>query len=89
MERTQIIGEILAMLAQTHYANEENVNSGPYMALVGSEGEDGGTVVKSIAPWVVDSKILLEGDKQVNRVQVCDKFTHKFVAHPEAMERLY
>ena len=69
LEKTQIIGEILAMLAETHYADEENINSGPYMALVGSEGEEGGTVVKSIAPWVVDSKILLEGDKQVNRVQ--------------------
>ena len=70
LEQAGIIGEILAALAQTRYADEGNINKGPYLALVSWSEEEQGTVVKRIESWVVDSKILLEGGKEVNRVQV-------------------
>jgi hypothetical protein len=69
LERLEIIQQILSALGQTHYADLENINKGPYKALVSWPDEEQGRATKIIQPWVVDSKMILLGDKEINRVQ--------------------
>lgn len=64
-----IIQTILNAMAQTHYADKENLNAGPYKAIVSWEEEDKGNESKSTQTWVVDSAMIKEGDKDVNRVR--------------------
>ncbi len=65
-----IIQTILNAMAQTHYADRENINAGPYKAIVSWQENDKGNQSKSTQTWVVDSAMILEGGKDVNRVRV-------------------
>ncbi len=57
LDQFEIVGEILDSLAQTHYSSEDNINKGPYRALVASVGESGGTQQKKLESWIVNSKL--------------------------------
>lgn len=66
----EIIQTILNALGQTHYAEQGNVGTGPYKCIVAWQENDKGTESKVLQTWVVDSAIVSEGGKDVNRVRV-------------------
>jgi len=70
LEQFEIIEEVLAALSQTNYADVANINAGPYKAMVAFQDDQGGVQTKSLEPWVVDSALIVEGGKEVNRVRV-------------------
>ncbi|MCG3114213.1 MAG: hypothetical protein LLH30_00875 [Candidatus Manganitrophus sp. SA1] len=70
LEQFDIIEEVLAALAQTNYADEANVNQGPYKAMVSFQDEQNGVQTKSLEPWVVDSAMIQESGQDVNRIRV-------------------
>jgi hypothetical protein len=62
-----ILNTIFGAVGQTHYADAENVNQGPYKAMVSWTEEQG----KEIIPWVVDSTMIVDqAGKDVNLVKV-------------------
>lgn len=71
LEQFAIIEQIMNAVAQTHYADEENVNAGPYKAMIAwvDEGE-GGREVKTLQPWVVDSRMIVVNGQDINRLLV-------------------
>lgn len=70
LEQFEIIEEVLSALSQTNYADVANINAGPYKAMVAFQDDQGGVQTKSLEPWVVDSALIVEGGKEVNRVRV-------------------
>lgn len=70
LEQFEIIEEIMSALAQTHYADEANINNGPYKAMIAWQDEVNGIETKSLEPWVVDSAMIVEDGQEVNRVRV-------------------
>ncbi|MEK7747815.1 MAG: hypothetical protein AAB300_01895 [Nitrospirota bacterium] len=70
LEHFDIIGDILSALAQTHYADLENINQGPYLAMVSFQEEQDGRNVKNVEPWVVDSKMVVRDNQEINRIQI-------------------
>ena len=53
-----IIDTILKAVAQTHYADSANVNTGPYKAMVAWYDNNKGQTVKQMQQWTVDSKMV-------------------------------
>lgn len=70
LEQFEIIEEVLAALAQTNYADADNVNQGPYKAMVSFQDDQNGVQTKSLEPWVVDSAMVRENGRDVNRVRI-------------------
>lgn len=70
LEQFDIIEQVLSALAQTNYADPANVNQGPYKAMVAFQDEQNGVQMKSLEPWVVDSAMIEEDGRDVNRVRV-------------------
>ncbi len=70
LEQFEIIETILDAMAQTHYADSDNINAGPYKAMVAFEDEENGVETKMLEPWVVQSDLISEGGQTVNRVRV-------------------
>lgn len=70
LEQFSIIETIMKAIAQTNYADAENINAGPYKAMIAWEDNQGGMDVKTLEPWVVDSKMITVNGQEVNRVQV-------------------
>jgi len=69
LKQFDIIETVLGALAQTHYADAENINNGPYKAIVAWEDEQNGVDIKQLEPWVVDSQQIEEDGEPVLRVQ--------------------
>jgi hypothetical protein len=69
LKQFDIIETVLDALAQTHYADAENINNGPYKAIVAWEEEQNGIDIKQLEPWVVDSQQIEEDGEDVLRVQ--------------------
>ena len=66
-----IFNTIFKALGQTHYADPENVDAGPYGAMVDWEDKGGSSTGKQLIPWVVDSKMTTDASgKAVNQVKV-------------------
>ncbi len=70
LELASIIEEILLELAQTNYAEPENIDLGPYKALVSWEESTEGRSQKFTETWTVDSKLTMRGDKEISEVKV-------------------
>jgi len=71
LSQFDIFNTIFAALEQTHHADPENVGSGPYGAMVAWVEERGdGQNMKRLVPWVVDSSMIVEDGKDVNRVRI-------------------
>jgi hypothetical protein len=65
------LNTIFKALAETHYADPENVNQGPYGCMVEWDDKGGSTTGKQLVPWVVDSEMTADAQsRQVNRVKV-------------------
>jgi len=69
VDQFDIIETILNAVAQTHYADAENINAGPYKAIVSWQEKDQGTQGKSTMVWIVDSALVQEGGQYVNRLR--------------------
>jgi hypothetical protein len=70
LEQFNIIEQIMKALAQTLYADTENINQGPYKAMVAWQDNQNGVQIKTLEPWIVDSSLIVEDGQNVNRVQV-------------------
>lgn len=68
LEQFDIIEQVMKAMAQTHYADEVNINQGAYTAMVTWTENQNGRDVKTLQPWVVDSRMIVENDEDVNRV---------------------
>ena len=69
LEQFEIIKSILDAMAQTHYADSDNINTGPYKAMVAFQDEQNGIDTKKLEPWIVQSDLISEGGQTVNRVR--------------------
>ena len=68
LDRFEIIEEVLAAINQTNYADASNINNGPYKSMVSMEDKQDGVDIKSLEPWIVDSRMIVEDGVDVNRV---------------------
>jgi hypothetical protein len=68
VDQFDIIETILNAVGQTHYADAENLNAGPYKAIVSWQEKDRGIQTKSTMVWTVDSAIIQENGQFVNRL---------------------
>lgn len=69
LEQFDIIEEVLSAIAQTNYADPANVNQGPYKVMVAWQEERNGVETKTLEPWVVDSAMIRENGRDVNRLR--------------------
>ena len=69
LEQFAIIEDVLGALAQCHYADAENIDNGPYKAIVAWEDEQNGVDIKVLEPWVVNSQQIEEDGEDVLRIQ--------------------
>lgn len=69
LEQFDIIEEVLSAIRQTNYADPANVNQGPYKAMIAWQEERNGIETKTLEPWVVDSAMIVEGGRDVNRLR--------------------
>ena len=69
LQQFEIVEEIMSALSQTHYADEANINNGPYKAMIAWQDEENGIETKKLEPWVVDSAMIDEDGTSVNRVR--------------------
>jgi hypothetical protein len=71
LEQFDILEQVLSAFDQTHFADAENINAGPYKAMIAWEDEKDGRAVKQLEPWVVDSRMIVDDQgRDVNRVLV-------------------
>jgi hypothetical protein len=69
LEQFDIIEEVLGAINQTHYADAENINAGPYLAMVAWTDEQDGREIKQLQPWIIDSAQIVENGQNVLRVR--------------------
>ena len=77
LQQFDIIEDVLGALAQCHYADAENINNGPYKAIVAWEDEQNGVDIKVLEPWVVDSQQIEEDGEDVLRVRAWIEEVHE------------
>lgn len=65
LDQFSILNTIFKAISQTHYADVENVGTGPYGAMVSWTEEKNGTEMKMIKSWVMNSTM----ESGVNHVQ--------------------
>jgi len=69
LEQFDVLEQVLNAVSQTHFADAENVNAGPYKAMVAWEEEQDGRSIKQLQPWVIDSRMIVDDQgRDVNRV---------------------
>ncbi len=69
LEQFEIIEEVLNAIGQTNYADAANVNAGAYTAMIAWTDDEDGREVKTLEPWVIDSRMIVNSDGvDVNRV---------------------
>lgn len=68
LEQFDIIEQVLGAIAQTNYADPEVINLGPYTAMVSWLEEEDGRDIKTLEPWVVDSRMIVIDGQDVNRI---------------------
>lgn len=59
LEQFDIIEEVMTAVAQTNYADAANINNGPYKAMIAWEEEENGVDIKTLEPWVIDSRMIV------------------------------
>jgi hypothetical protein len=71
LSQFSIFNTIFKALAETHYADPENVDQGPYGCMVTWDDKGGSSTGKQLVPWVVDSKLTADASgAPVNQVKV-------------------
>lgn len=68
LDQFAIIEQVLNAINQTHYADSVNINRGPYKAMVAWADKKDGREVKTLEPWIVDSRMIVIDGQDVNRV---------------------
>lgn len=68
LEQFDIIEQVMDALQQTNYADQDNINAGPYKAMIAWEDEQNGIDIKQLQPWVIDSRMIVIDGRDVNRV---------------------
>ncbi len=68
LEQFDIIEQVMSALAQTNYADQENINAGPYKAMIAWDEEQNGVSIKQLQPWVVESRMIVVDGQDVNRL---------------------
>jgi len=68
LEQFDIIEQVMDALQQTHYADQGNINAGPYKAMIAWEDQQNGVDIKRLEPWIVESRMIVIDGKDVNRV---------------------
>ncbi len=68
LDQFAIIEQILQAVGQTRYADPSNINNGPYKAMIAWADEKNGAQIKSLQPWVVDSRMIVIDGQDVNRI---------------------
>jgi len=58
LEQFDIIEQVFGALVQTKYADEVNVNAGPYVAMVSWEVNENGKDIKQLQRWTVESRMI-------------------------------
>ncbi len=69
LEQFEIIEQVLQAINQTHYADAENIDNGPYKSIIAWEDEQNGIDVKQLEPWIVISEYIEEDGQDVLRVR--------------------
>jgi hypothetical protein len=70
LSQFEVLNTIFKAVAQTHYADPENVGQGPYGAMVAWVESNGDLqAVKKIKSWVVQSSLVVENGHTVNHMQ--------------------
>lgn len=71
LEQFDMLEQVLGAIGQTHFGDVENINNGPYKAMVAWNEEQDGRETKQLQPWVVDSRMIVDDDgRDVNRVLI-------------------
>lgn len=70
IDQFAIIETILNAISQTHYADAENINAGPYKSIVSWQENKQGSQAKTMETWIVDSSIVQQAGEDVNLVKV-------------------
>ena len=68
LDQFDIIEQVLGALSQTKYYESVNVNAGPYKAMIAWTDEKDGQEIKTLEPWIVDSRMIVVNGADVNRV---------------------
>ena len=68
LEQFDIIEQVLSAVGQTNYAESDNINAGPYTAMIAWTDDQDGREIKTLEPWVVDSRMIVINGADVNRV---------------------
>ena len=69
IDQFSIVETILNAISQTHYADAENINAGPYKSIVTWQENNGGNNTGiTTQTWVVDSQMVRSGGQDVNVV---------------------
>ncbi|MFQ5471016.1 MAG: hypothetical protein ACE5EH_12055 [Gammaproteobacteria bacterium] len=68
LEQFDIIEQVMNAVAQTNYADPANINTGPYTAMVAWVEDEDGREVKTLEPWVVESRMIVDNGQDVNRL---------------------
>ncbi|MFH0924289.1 MAG: hypothetical protein V1872_01435 [bacterium] len=69
LEQFDIIEQVLGALDQTHYADADNINAGPYKSMVAWSEEQNGIDIKQLQPWIVDSQEVTENGQTILRIR--------------------
>jgi hypothetical protein len=71
LEQFDTLEQVLSAIGQTHFGDAENINNGPYKAMVAWKEEQDGRETKQLQPWVVDSRMIVDDEgRDVNRVLI-------------------
>lgn len=68
LEQFDVIEQVMSAVAQTNYADPANINARPYKAMIAWEDEQDGREVKTLEPWVVESRMIVVDGQDVNRL---------------------
>ena len=60
LEQFDIIEQVFSALAQTNYAKQENINKGPYKAMIAWTDEQDGKDVKTLQTWTIESQMIVQ-----------------------------
>jgi len=68
LEQFEVIEQVINAVSQTKYADPANINAGPYTAMIAWIEDRDGREVKTLEPWVVESRMIVEDGQDVNRL---------------------
>ncbi|MBU0674797.1 MAG: hypothetical protein KJ950_09165 [Proteobacteria bacterium] len=68
LDHFKVVDDVLKAVAQTRYSDSENINQSPYRAMIAQVRDEDGRKVKTMEPWVVESRMIVDNGRDINRV---------------------